>query len=170
MNRLAKDGAMSSLHYGGEGVLTHPSYQADRRASGCVRDHGSATVHSTMLAFKVPPVSSLPSGLRATGSHRGTRARDRGAMSPRVPACATRRASLWFGPGAPRRLGGLFSARLGRLRARLHGFPPALDHPMPHRVREPSVTPSSAGGSPRSSGGCQVGSRSDATPGSTRRR
>jgi hypothetical protein len=27
MNRSAKDGARSSLHYGGEGVLTHPSYQ-----------------------------------------------------------------------------------------------------------------------------------------------
>jgi hypothetical protein len=26
-NRSAKDGARSSLHYGGEGVLTHPSYQ-----------------------------------------------------------------------------------------------------------------------------------------------
>ncbi len=27
MNRSAKDGARSSLHYGGEGVLVHPSYQ-----------------------------------------------------------------------------------------------------------------------------------------------
>jgi hypothetical protein len=27
MNRSAKDGAWSSLHYGGEGVLIHPSYQ-----------------------------------------------------------------------------------------------------------------------------------------------
>ena len=27
MNRSAKDGARSSWHYGGEGVLTHPSYQ-----------------------------------------------------------------------------------------------------------------------------------------------
>ena len=27
MNRSAKDGARSSLHYGGEGALTHPSYQ-----------------------------------------------------------------------------------------------------------------------------------------------
>ena len=27
MNRSAKDGARSSLHYGGEGVLIHPSYQ-----------------------------------------------------------------------------------------------------------------------------------------------
>ena len=26
-NRSAKDGARSSWHYGGEGVLTHPSYQ-----------------------------------------------------------------------------------------------------------------------------------------------
>ena len=26
MNRSAKDGARSSLHYGGEGVLIHPSY------------------------------------------------------------------------------------------------------------------------------------------------
>ena len=26
-NRSAKDGARSSLHYGGEGVLIHPSYQ-----------------------------------------------------------------------------------------------------------------------------------------------
>ena len=27
MNRSAKDGARSSLQYGGEGVLIHPSYQ-----------------------------------------------------------------------------------------------------------------------------------------------
>ena len=27
MNRSAKDGARSSLHYGGEGVHIHPSYQ-----------------------------------------------------------------------------------------------------------------------------------------------
>lgn len=27
MNRSAKDGARSSLHYGGEGALIHPSYQ-----------------------------------------------------------------------------------------------------------------------------------------------
>jgi hypothetical protein len=27
MNRLAKDGARSSFHYGGEGVLIHPSNQ-----------------------------------------------------------------------------------------------------------------------------------------------
>jgi len=27
MNRSAKDGTRSSWHYGGEGVLTHPSYQ-----------------------------------------------------------------------------------------------------------------------------------------------
>lgn len=27
MNRSAKDGARSSPHYGGEGVLIHPSYQ-----------------------------------------------------------------------------------------------------------------------------------------------
>ena len=27
MNRSAKDGARSSLHYGGEGILIHPSYQ-----------------------------------------------------------------------------------------------------------------------------------------------
>jgi hypothetical protein len=27
MNRSAKDGARSSLHYGGEGDLIHPSYQ-----------------------------------------------------------------------------------------------------------------------------------------------
>lgn len=27
MNRSAKDGNRSSLHYGGEGVLIHPSYQ-----------------------------------------------------------------------------------------------------------------------------------------------
>jgi hypothetical protein len=27
MNRSAKDGVRSSLHYGGEGVLVHPSHQ-----------------------------------------------------------------------------------------------------------------------------------------------
>ena len=31
MNRSAKDGARSSLHYGGEGVPIHPSYQVNRR-------------------------------------------------------------------------------------------------------------------------------------------
>ena len=34
MNRSAKDGARSSLHYGGEGVLIHPSNQ------GVCRWHG----------------------------------------------------------------------------------------------------------------------------------
>ena len=109
--------------------------KADSRASGSVRDHGGSAVQSQVLAFKADPVSSLPSGLRATGCHRGPRVRGQGAMSPREPACATRRASLSCGPETPRRPGGLFSARLGRLRARLRGFPPALDHPLPHRVR-----------------------------------
>ena len=56
MNRSAKDGARSSRHYGGEGVLTHPSYpgclrtarygrsgrdpRRARRVSGWRRDNG----------------------------------------------------------------------------------------------------------------------------------
>jgi len=35
MNWSAKDGARSSLHYGGEGVFIHPSYQ------GVCRRHGT---------------------------------------------------------------------------------------------------------------------------------
>jgi len=38
MNRSAKDGARSSLHYGGEGVPVHPSYQGVCGRHG-VEDH-----------------------------------------------------------------------------------------------------------------------------------
>lgn len=41
MNRSAKDGARSSLHYGGEGVLVHPSYQ------GVCGRHGTEDNHVT---------------------------------------------------------------------------------------------------------------------------
>jgi len=41
MNRSAKDGARSSPHYGGEGVLVHPSYQ------GVCGRHGTEDCHVT---------------------------------------------------------------------------------------------------------------------------
>ena len=48
MNRSAKDGARSSWHYGGEGVLTHPSYQ------GVCERHGTEDLDVTpggLVAF-----------------------------------------------------------------------------------------------------------------------
>ena len=47
-NRSAKDGAKSSRHYGGEGVLTHPSYQ------GVCERHGTEDLDVTpggLVAF-----------------------------------------------------------------------------------------------------------------------
>ena len=41
MNWSAKDGARSSLHYGGEGVSIHPSHQ------GVCRRHGTEEPHVT---------------------------------------------------------------------------------------------------------------------------
>jgi len=41
MNRSAKDGARSSLHYGGEGALIHPSQQ------GVCGRHGMEESHVT---------------------------------------------------------------------------------------------------------------------------
>lgn len=40
-NRSAKDGARSSRHYGGEGALTHPSYQ------GVCERHGTEDLDVT---------------------------------------------------------------------------------------------------------------------------
>ena len=40
-NRSAKDGTRSSRHYGGEGVLTHPSYQ------GVCERHGTEDLDVT---------------------------------------------------------------------------------------------------------------------------
>ena len=59
MNRSAKDGARSSRHYGGEGVLTHPSYQ------GVCERHGTEDLDVTpggLVAFsggtgKTDPIS-----------------------------------------------------------------------------------------------------------------
>ena len=48
MNRSAKDGARSSLHYGGEGALTHPSNQ------GVCERHGTEDLDVTpggLVAF-----------------------------------------------------------------------------------------------------------------------
>ncbi len=48
MNRSAKDGARSSRHYGGEGVLTHPSHQ------GVCERHGTEDLDVTpggLVAF-----------------------------------------------------------------------------------------------------------------------
>ena len=48
MNRSAKDGARSSWHYGGEGILTHPSYQ------GVCERHGTEDLDVTpggLVAF-----------------------------------------------------------------------------------------------------------------------
>ena len=49
MNRSAKDGARSSRHYGGEGVLTHPSYQ------GVCERHGTEDLDVTPGGLVVFP-------------------------------------------------------------------------------------------------------------------
>jgi hypothetical protein len=54
-NRSAKDGARSSLHYGGEGVLIHPSYQ------GVCGWHGTEDQYVTLGGLVV-----FLSGIRIT--------------------------------------------------------------------------------------------------------
>ena len=49
MNRSAKDGARSSRHYGGEGVLTHPSHQ------GVCERHGTEDLDVTPGGLVVFP-------------------------------------------------------------------------------------------------------------------
>ena len=49
MNRSAKDGARSSRHYCGEGVLTHPSYQ------GVCERHGTEDLSVTPGGLVVFP-------------------------------------------------------------------------------------------------------------------
>ena len=49
MNRSAKDGARSSRHYDGEGVLTHPSYQ------GVCERHGTEDLDVTPGGLVVFP-------------------------------------------------------------------------------------------------------------------
>jgi hypothetical protein len=70
-NRSAKDGARSSLHYGGEGVLIHPSYQ------GVCGWHGTEDQYVTLGGLIVflsgiritDPISKTRSGKgRATSS------------------------------------------------------------------------------------------------------
>jgi hypothetical protein len=56
-NRSAKDGARSSRHYGGEGVLTHPSYQ------GVCERHGTEDLDVTpggLASFPVGPGITAP--------------------------------------------------------------------------------------------------------------
>jgi hypothetical protein len=52
MNRSAKGGARSSWHYGGEGVLTHPSYQ------GVCGRHGTEDLGVTPGGLAPFPVGS----------------------------------------------------------------------------------------------------------------
>lgn len=52
MNRSAEDGARSSLHYGGEGVLTHPSNQ------GVCGWHGVKDSYVTLGRLTVFPCGS----------------------------------------------------------------------------------------------------------------
>ena len=51
MNRSAKDGARSSRHYDGEGVLTHPSHQ------GVCERHGTEDLDVTPGGLVVFPVA-----------------------------------------------------------------------------------------------------------------
>jgi hypothetical protein len=72
MNRSAKDGARSSLHYGGEGVLIHPSYQ------GVCGRHGTEDQSVTpggLVEFLSgdrisDPISEERSGKRGSASSR----------------------------------------------------------------------------------------------------
>ncbi|WP_273479271.1 hypothetical protein [Acetivibrio straminisolvens] len=47
MNRLAKDGARSSLHYGGEGAPIHPSHQGVCGRHGM---EGSCVTHGDLVS------------------------------------------------------------------------------------------------------------------------
>jgi len=47
MNRSAKDGARSSLHYGGEGVPIHPSHQG---VCGRHGTEGSCVTHGDLVS------------------------------------------------------------------------------------------------------------------------
>ena len=49
MNRSAKDGARSSRHYGGEGILIHPSHQ------GVCERHGTEDLDVTLGGLVVFP-------------------------------------------------------------------------------------------------------------------
>ncbi len=74
MNRSAKDGARSSLHYGGEGALTHPSYQ------GVCGWHGTEDLCVTpggLIGFPggtgiSEPISEKRNGKRCSMSSRTT--------------------------------------------------------------------------------------------------
>ena len=74
MNRSAKDGARSSRHYGGEGVLTHPSYQ------GVCERHGTEDLDVTpggLVVFPggtgtTDPISVERSGEGRVASNRTT--------------------------------------------------------------------------------------------------
>ena len=73
-NRSAKDGARSSRHYCGEGVLTHPSYQ------GVCERHGTEALDVTpegLVVFsggagRTDPISVKRSGKGCAASHRTT--------------------------------------------------------------------------------------------------
>jgi hypothetical protein len=60
MNRSAKDGARSSRHYGGEGVLIHPSNQ------GVCERHGTEDLVSDPL-YSAPCSLMQPTGLTGHG-------------------------------------------------------------------------------------------------------
>ena len=71
-NRSAKDGARSSRHYSGEGVLTHPSYQ------GVCERHGTEDLDVTpggLVVFPggtgiTDPISAERSGKGRAASNR----------------------------------------------------------------------------------------------------
>ena len=59
MNRSAKDGTRSSLHYGGEGVPIHPSHQGVCGRHGtegsCVTHGGLVSSVNSKASYKVNP-------------------------------------------------------------------------------------------------------------------
>jgi len=60
MNRSAKDGARSSLHYGGEGVPIHPSHQGvcgRHGTEGSCVTHGDLVLsaNSSKTSYKAAP-------------------------------------------------------------------------------------------------------------------
>ena len=68
VNRSAKDGARSSLHYGGEGVLIHPSYQ------GVCERHGTEDLDVTpggLIRFPSGIGISNPISVSEMGSNVG---------------------------------------------------------------------------------------------------
>ena len=87
MNRSAKDGARSSLHYGGEGVLTHPSDQ------GVCGRHGMEDLDVTPGGLVGFPGGTGENGPYKSRDEMGKEAR-RAIGQPNTTASATKAVRL----------------------------------------------------------------------------